>query len=187
MPRPARLIPLSLAAGLLAAGCRVEPTPEEYIDHLSTVEEERQAASAEVRDRLHAFVSASARGDAVQAILSLHPDADVEILGPAEIEVRGAEGVRALIVGMVATPVAVRVRELEVETGPAGGVAWFRMVVEAPGSTPEPALYRATGTYLRDAGLWELVQAHVAGPLTSDSASSSSSPSDSAATPAEGE
>lgn len=186
MRRPARLIPLFLVAGLIGAGCRVEPTPEEYIDHLSTVEEEREEAGAEVRDRLHAFVSASARGDAVQAAISLHPDDDVVVLGPEGIELRGAEGVRALIGGMVTTPVAVRVRDLDVETGPAGGVAWFRMVIEAPGTTPEPALYRATGTYLRDAGLWELVQAHVAGPLTSDSAPSSS-PSDSAATPAEGE
>lgn len=184
MRRAARIIPLILPVVLIAAACRVEPTPEEYIDHLSTVEEEREAAGAEVRDRLLAFVSAAGRGDAAQAVLSLHPDEQVSVLGPGEMEVSGGEGVRTLMSSLVSTPVAVRVRELEVETGPAGGVAWFQMVIEAPGTTPEPSLYRATGTYLRNAGVWELVQAHVAGPLTSDS-TSPSNPSDSAATPAE--
>lgn len=176
---------ICLATALGVSACRVEVTPEEYIDHLDTIEEARQEAGAEVRDRLLAFVSSASRGDAAQAVVSLHPAQGIEVVGPAGIAVSGGEGVRALIAQLITTPVAVRVRELDVQTGPAAGVAWFRMVIEAPGTTPEPSLYHATGTYLNDAGLWELVQAHVAGPVTT--APPSSSPSDSAATPAEDE
>jgi hypothetical protein len=174
----------TLVLALLLGGCRVEQTPDEYFDHAATIEAERRAAGGEVRDRLLAFVSAAGRGDPAEALISLHPAEDIELVGPAGVRVSGLEGVRALVTGMVTTPVSLRVRDVEVETGPAGGVAWFRLVIEAPGTTPEPALYQATGTYLRDAGLWELVQAHVAGPVTSDS--STSSPPDSAATPEEG-
>lgn len=185
MPRQFALVPLVLAAPLLLSGCRVEQTPDEYIDRVGSVEAERNAAAGEVRDRLLAFVGSAARGDADGALISLHPADGVDVVGPAGLEVSGGEAIRGLVTAMVTTPVSVRVREIEVETGPLGGVAWFRMVIEAPGTTPEPSLYQATGTYVRDAGLWELVQAHIAGPLTTDS--SSSSPSDSAAMPEEGE
>lgn len=168
-----------------SAACRVEQTPDEYIDHQGSIQDVRREAGAEVRDRLLAFVSSAGRGDAAQALLSLHPAANVDIVGPEGLSVAGAAGVRTLIAGLVRTPVSLQVHEIEVETGPAGDVAWFRMVIEAPGTTAEPSLYQATGTYLNDAGLWELVQAHIAGPVTSDSSSSTSSQRDSAATPAE--
>lgn len=175
----------SLAVPILLLGaCRVERTPEEYFDHESVVEAERRAAGAEVRDRLLAFVGAAARGDGAGAVIALHPAESVEVVGPGGLEVRGAAGLRGVIAQLVTTAVAVRVREIDVRTGPAGGVAWFRMVVEAPGLSREPSLYDATGTYLRDAGLWELVQAHVSGPVTTDSTSSLSG---SGATPAGGE
>ena len=196
MPRQLALVPLALAAQLLLAGCRVEQTPDEYFDR-GSIEAERAASGGEVRDRLLAFVGSAARGDAAQALISLHPADGVDLVGPAGLEVSGGEAIRALVTTMITTPVSVRVREIEVEArsggvtrvdieaAPLGGVAWFRMVIEAPGTTAEPSLYQATGTYVRDGGLWELVQAHVAGPLTTDS--SSSNPPDSAATPEEGE
>ena len=184
MPRQLALVPLALAAQLLLAGCRVEQTPDEYFDR-GSIEAERAASGGEVRDRLLAFVGSAARGDAAQALISLHPADGVDLVGPAGLEVSGGEAIRALVTTMITTPVSVRVREIEVEAAPLGGVAWFRMVIEAPGTTAEPSLYQATGTYVRDGGLWELVQAHVAGPLTTGS--SSSNPPDSAATPEEGE
>ena len=183
--QPVSAVPvLFLALPILLGGCRVERTPDEYFDHASSLELEREASSAEVRDRLLAFVGAAARGDAAGAVLSLNAAEYVEVVAPAGLEVRGGEAIRALVSQMVTTPVALRVQEIDVETGPASGVAWFRLVIEAPGTTPEPSLYNATGTYLRDAGVWELVQAHLSGPVTSDP---SPSPSDSASTPAEGE
>jgi hypothetical protein len=168
------------------AGCRVEETPDEYFDHGRSVEAEHAAATAEVRDRLLAFMGAASRGDAAEALIALNPATDIEVVAPVGLELAGGGAIRGVVSELASTPVAVRVQELDVESGVNGGVVWFRMIVEAPGRTPEPSLYNATGTYLRDAGLWELVQAHVSGPLATDT-TPPSSPPDSAATPAEGE
>lgn len=168
----------------ILGGCRVERTPDEYFDHAASVESERATASGEVRDRLLAFMGAVGRGAATEAVIALNPAENVDVVAPLGVGLSGSGAIRAVLTQLVSTPVAVQVMEVSVETGPAGNVAWFRMVLEAPGSTPEPSVYEATGTYLRDAGLWELVQAHVSGPITSDS---TQSPPDSVATPAEGE
>jgi hypothetical protein len=155
-----------LACVALLPGCRVEETPPEFIDHQDSIEEERAEAGAEVRDRLLAFGGGVARGDATEALLALNPASDVEIVGPdSGLDVDGRAAAGALIQRLAGTPVALRIREVEVRTGSSANVAWFRLLIEAPGSTPEASLYRATGIYLRDAGLWELAQAHISGPL----------------------
>lgn len=184
MQRQPAIMLLSLALPVLLGACRVERTPDEYIDHTSSVEAERVNAEGEVRDRLLAFVGAAGRGAGAEALIALNPADDADVVAPQGVGLNGAGAIRALVAQLVTTPVAVQVREVSVRTNPTGAVAWFRMVVEAPGTAPEPSLYEATGTYVRDAGLWELVQAHVSGPVTTDSMPS---PSDSAATPAAGE
>jgi len=162
----------------------VERTPEEYFDNTSSIEAERAAAVDEVRARLLAFVGAVSRGSATEAMIALNPASTVQLVAPRELELNGGASVREVVEGWVTTPVSVHVQEVEVDVAPDGQAAWFRMVVEAPGASPEPTLYHATGTYVRDAGLWELVQAHISGPVTTDSLSSLP---DSAATPEEGE
>ena len=186
MPRQIPVVAIYLPVLMAVVGCRVEQTPEEYFDHGRSVEAEHAAASAEVRDRLLAFIGAASRGDAAEAVIALNPATDIEVVAPVGLELGGGGAIRGIVSELASTPVAVRVREIEVESGVNGGVAWFRMTVEAPGRTPEPSLYNATGTYVRDAGLWELVQAHVSGPVTADT-TPSSSPPDSAATGVEGE
>lgn len=161
----------------LLGGCRVEQTPAEFIDHEDSIETERAAASAEVRDRVLAFGAAVARGSPAEALIALQPQEDVRVIGPEEeMDVEGVGAVRALILRLAGTPTAVRVRDVSVQTGPAANIAWFSVLIEAPGSTPEQSLYRATGIYLRDAGLWELVQLHVAGPITAEPPSSPPEP-----------
>lgn len=187
MPRRSRLPIAVLASSLLLASCRVERTPEDYIDRSSTAEEVRAEAVSEVRDRLLAFVAAAARGEGLQAGLALSPGQQVRLLTPMGIELEGDAAVRRALAELVTTAVALRAHEVEVETAGAGTTAWFRMVVEAPGTTAEPALYRATGTYVNNAGLWTLVQAHVSGPITTDSLPDSPNPEDSVATPPAGE
>lgn len=187
MPRRCRPTIVLYAFVLLASACRVERTPEDYFDRGTTAEEIRISAQGEVRDRLLAFVAAASRGDGLQAGLALSPSQGVRLITPLDIELEGEAAVRSAIAQLVTTPVALTARELDVYTAGTGGTAWFRMVVEAPGVTPEPALYRATGTFVNDAGLWMLVQAHVSGPVTTDSVPEQSSLADSAATPAEGE
>lgn len=178
MPRYRALIAASLALPwLLVGGCRIEQTPDEYLDYEDSIETEREVAGAELRDRLRAFVASVARGDPAEALISLHPAEDVLVVGPMEaLDVRSADGARALLSRLAPTPVAVRLRDVTVETGPNANVAWFSLLLEAPGSTPEPALYRATGLYLRDGGLWTLMQAHIAGPLIPPTQPQSSQP-----------
>ena len=178
MPPQRFALAISLSFLIALGGCRVERTPDEYFDNASSVEADRQAAEAEIRDRLSAFVGAAARGSATEALVALNPATDAQLIAPAQIEVEGGESLRQMMTTLLPTAVALELHELEVETGAAARVAWFRMVVEGPGMTPEPSLYRASGLFLRDAGLWQLVQAHVSGPLRPDSASS---PPDSAA------
>lgn len=186
MPRRCRST-IVLYCVLLASACRVERTPEDYFDHGTSAEEVRISAQAEVRDRLLAFVAAASRGDGLQAGLALSPSQGVRLITPLGVELEGEAAVRGALAQLVTTPVALTAREVDVHTAGPGSTAWFRMVVEAPGSTPEPALYSATGTFVNDAGLWMLVQAHVSGPAMTDSVPDSSSRADSAATRAEGE
>lgn len=168
----------------LAAGCRIEQTPDEYFDHAGSIANERLAAAAEVRDRLLAFGSAIGRGDPLEAIVALNPAARARVWGPIEIlNVEGAAGLRFLVDRWASAPVAMRVQDVSVETGPTARVAWFNVIVEAPGRTAEPSHYRATGLYLRNSGVWELVQAHISGPITVDSTANRA---ESAGSPAEG-
>ena len=187
MPRRSRLPVAVLAGSLLLAACRVERTPADYIDRAAPAEEARAEAINEVRDRLLAFVAATARGDGLQAGLALNPGQQVRLFTPLGVELEGDAAVRQAFAGLVTTAVALRAREVEVETVGPGTTAWFRMVVEAPGTTPDPALYRATGTFVNNAGLWTLVQAHVSGPVTTDSMPDSPNPEDSVATQRAGE
>lgn len=181
LSRP-HLAVLSLPLLMMSAGCRVEQTPDEYFERGRSAEGERDAAAQEIRDRLLAFIGAAERGNATEALLALSPAGQIDLVAPAGLEVAGGGAIRAALAHLLATPVSVMVREVEVRAGASGGVAWFRMLVEAPGVTREPSLYSATGTYLMDAGRWELVQAHISGPVRTDSLPSN--PPDSAAIPA---
>ena len=146
LERAAARIAASLALSVLLAGCRIEQTPEEYIDH----------------------------GDRV------------EIFGPTrELALAGIEAARLTMRQLASTPVAVRIEEISVEPARAPTIAWFNLVIEAPGRDPEPTLYRATGIYRRDAGLWLMDKAHIAGPINPP-AEPPPSPSESDAAPAEG-
>jgi hypothetical protein len=188
VPRHLATITATLSLPVLLLGaCRVEQTPEEYIDHQDRVEAERRAAGGEVEDRLRAFVAAVGRGDPTEAEIALNPAEDVEVLGPSrDLEVSGIAPARLILERMASTPVAVRIREISVEPAPVPTVAWFNLLVEAPGSEPQPALYRVTGVYRRDAGLWLMEQAHISGPLR-EPGPPPSSPSGTAGDPAEGE
>lgn len=177
---------LSLSVVMLGA-CRIEQTPNEYFDQAERVEAGRREAAAEVEDRLRAFVAALSRGDAAEAELALNPGDNVQVFGPGrDLETNGLGATRLLLQQMAATPVAVRVQEISVQTAAVPAVAWYSLLMEAPGTEPEPALYRVTGVYRRDAGLWLMEQAHISGPLTQP-APPASNPSDSVADPAEGE
>lgn len=189
--KPGHLLICTLTALLLVGGCRIERTPSELFDHVATPEEARAAAEAELRDRLLAFVAAAARGDGLQGMLALNPAPEARIIAPMGIEIGGIDSTsaRAVVAQLLATPVAMQARELEVTVSTVrADAAWFRMQVEGPGITPEPSLYETTGTFVNMGGLWTLVQAHVSGPMPIDTVTTDSdsvpSPPDSGDAPA---
>lgn len=174
---------VTLVLLLAAAGCRVERTPAKYFDHQNTIEAEREAAAAELRDRLLAMGQALDRGNATEALIALSPAPDVYLIGPeAGMVVRGSDRLEAALGNLLESQeLSAEVRDVEVGVAPRANVAWFRAELLLPGRTPDGEPLRMTGVYLRDAGIWKLVQAHISLPFTPPPADSASSPSESAA------
>lgn len=170
---------IALGALLLASACKVERTPAKYFDHKDPIEVERQAAVSEVQDRLLAMTRALDRGNAAEALIALSPAADAYLIGPDEgVVVSGADQVGALLTSLLEGPVPAQLRDVQVGVGPRANIAWFRAFLEVPGHTPDGTRMRMTGVYVRDAGLWKLVQAHLSLPVnpTTPSPSSPSAP-----------
>jgi ketosteroid isomerase-like protein len=163
--RPLRGAALGLL--VLAGACRVERTPQELVDHPTTTGADREQAAAEIQDRLVAMGRALTRGSETEATVALSPAADAYVLGPDQgLTVTGADQIQALLRSLVEGPIDVAVHDVVVSVGPDASVAWFRAAVDvaAPDSTLRPL--RMTGVYVRDAGVWQLEQAHLSLPLS---------------------
>lgn len=157
-----RLTIAALCAALLASACKVERTPQEFIDHRRPISELRVAAAEELQDRLLATGQALSRGDAAEAMRALSPAADAVLLPVGEAATRVGEAQIAGALGEIATGGdAVRLRDVEVSVGPGADIAWFRAWLDHPDAAAG-APVRITGVYLRgDEGEWQLVQAHL--------------------------
>lgn len=180
-------IPIGLL--LATSGCRVERTPPQYFDHQTTIEAEREAAAAELRDRLLAMGQALDRGNSTEALIALSPATDAYVVGPdSGAVVTGSEQIAAALSGLLEAraPVSAEIRNVEVGISARANVGWFRAELALPGHTPGNEPLRVTGVYVRDAGLWKLVQAHLSLPVSLQPADSTSSPSASAADSAGG-
>lgn len=160
-----RILGAALGAVLLLSACKVERTPPEFFDHGDRIEEIRESAAEELRDRVLALGQALGRGSPAEAMLALAPHGRAAIVAPVEgVVLMGPEQIGSALARLAATPVALEMRDVRVEVGPQANVAWFYALVEAPGSGPEGTLLRVTGVYVRDEGAWSLVQAHVSIP-----------------------
>jgi ketosteroid isomerase-like protein len=161
----------------------VERTPPQYFDHQNKIEAERDAAAAELRDRLLAMGQALDRDNPTEALIALSPAPDVYLIGPEEgMIVRGSDQLESTLGSLLESrEVSAEVRDVEVGIAPGANVGWFHADLVLPGHTPGGEPLRMTGVYLRDAGIWKLVQAHISLPFTPPPADSASSPSASAA------
>jgi hypothetical protein len=150
------------AAVLLAAGCKIEQTPQQYFDHREPLSVERQTAVAEVQDRLLAMGRALGRGNPAEALVALAPAPDVFVIGPGDDEILSGEAqVGAALELLAGTPLAVAIRDLEVASGPRGGVTWFRGVMDLPSPDPQRQVLRMSGVYTLFEGSLRLVQLHL--------------------------
>lgn len=170
------LRPVGLGLLLVLSACRVERTPERYFDHQTTIEAEREAAAGELRDRLLAMGEALDRGNATEALIALSPATDAFILGPREgMVVSGSERISLVLDSLLANhSVSAEVRDVQVGIAARANVGWFRAELVLPGVLPDDRPLRMTGVYVRDAGLWKLVQAHLSTALSEPEADSSS-------------
>ena len=173
--------PLALGSLLLVSACKVEPTPAEYIDLVSSTQGEREAASSEVRDRVLATGQALSRRNASDALLALAPAQDVYLAGPEPgAEASGVEGVGGVLAGLASLPLPLATAEVVVTVATGGDVVWFRALLAPTGEENGAAALRMTGIYRLNEGLWQLALAHLS-PATPLPPSPEGSAGDSAA------
>lgn len=167
---------LLLLSALLGA-CKVERTPQELVDHFTPEQHERAAAAAEVEDRMLALAQALNREDMTGVLGALEPAEDAYLVGP-EVggTATGREGISEALRRAAGSPIDVEMRDLVVSVGPRATVAWFRGSLEDPGDPVGSGALRVTGVYIRDAGVWRLVQAHLSRAVTDSAAAPPSSP-----------
>jgi hypothetical protein len=154
-----------LATVLVLAACRIEPTPERFIDHQQTAAEEIAESEEELRSRLASMMPALAAGRQDDVLTALNPHPAVLVIGPNEgeelTEPRAiADRLAGSAGGADAAPGAIRV-----SVGPRNNVAWFS--TELRSIEGAEASYRFSGVFLRHEGDWRLIQGHISRPINS--------------------
>jgi hypothetical protein len=155
-----RLWCAALGASLTVSACKIQRTPQEYIDHRSPVQQVRESATEELTALLAAMDLALARGDLDAALDALAFSGDAYLIrddGAAVVE--GGPAVRSAMREWTGAQGEVRAGDSRVTVGPRGSSAWFLLRLER-GSGREPA--QLSGVVVRgDESRWELVQAHL--------------------------
>lgn len=154
-----RALSFGLLTLLVLTACRIERTPDEYIDLQTSDETERLDAQEELRARILAFGQGLARGNELAALRVLAPAGDVQVIAPAEpgVEV----GARAALDGVAAAVAArrpLRAQNVDVNVNERANLAWFSATLPL---RDEAAPLRISGVFLRQEGTWRLVQMHV--------------------------
>jgi hypothetical protein len=159
----------SAALVVVSAGCRIEQTPEEYIQHRVPLAAEVEATREEIDDRVRAAARALEPGSRSQVVAALAPAGDFVGIGPGSGEERAtSEEFVGALERQIGERGRVVVEVVEVRVSPGNTVGWFvsTLRLEEPGG--EPAVVRFSGVYLREEGSWRLNQAHVSARATPD-------------------
>lgn len=159
----------ALAAALLAlSACRVDRTPDEYLNPRNPAQVEQREAAGEIAARVGAFREALARGDHGGAAAALGPAVDTHVMGIGFNDGRpglGPQGVAAALREMELPRGAVaRTPDLRVEADARQGLAWFATHVEllpVVGAGGAPQRLRVSGVFSRREGDWRLAQLHL--------------------------
>lgn len=158
----------ALAAALLAlSACRVERTPDEYLNPRDAAQVESREAENEVGARVGAFAEALARGGRSDAVGVLMPTAEAHVIGIGLNDGRprfGPLGLAAAIADLqLPTDAVARTPDLRVESD-GRGLAWFATHVEVlpvVGAGGQPQRLRISGVFNQHEGDWRLVQMHL--------------------------
>lgn len=160
----------ALAAALLAlAACKVDRTPQEFLDPRDPAAVERRESENEIAARVGAFREALARGNRTDAVAALRPSPDAVVMGVGFNDGRpryGPLGLAAALEGLDLPRGAVaRTPDLRVEAGTReGGLGWFATHLEmlpVVGAGSQPQWLRVSGVLARREGEWRLLQLHL--------------------------
>lgn len=159
----------ALAAALLAlAACRVDRTPDEYLNPRNPAEVEQREAANEIASRVAAFAEALARGGQPDAVARLMPAPDAYVMGTGFNDGRprfGALGLAAALRDLdLPTGAVARTPDLRVEADAREGLAWFAThleVLPVVGAGGQPQRLRVSGVFTRREAEWRLVQIHL--------------------------
>ncbi len=141
-----------MLGSIALAGCRIERTPEQYIDNQASRTDALLAARDDLAVRITSLGPALARGPAaVDSILA--PREGISALGPAPGQ--RIESSRELIDLLIGLPAGRALTADRVEVTVAPGIVY----------APPEAGFRVSGVFLRENSVWRLVQAHVSRPV----------------------
>jgi hypothetical protein len=158
----------ALAAALLAlSACRVERTPDEYLNPRNPAQVESREQENELAARVGAFSEALARGSQADAVAALGPTPEAHVIGIGFNDGRprfGPLGLAAALADLrLPTDAVARTPDLRVEAD-GRGVAWFATHVEVlpvVGAGAQPQRVRVSGVFNEREGEWRLVQVHL--------------------------
>lgn len=150
---------------VILASCRIERTPEQYIDNQASRTDAVATAETEVRNRIAALADALGRGSAaVDSVLvpreefsAIGPDANELIVDPGTFVDR--------MVGLTGGG-PVSTRHIEVSVAPGILYAWFMAVYAPADGDPDDPGFRVSGVLTRDNAGWRLSQGHLSRPIT---------------------
>jgi hypothetical protein len=167
-----RLWCVALGASLTATACKIERTPQEYIDHRSPVQQVRMAASEELSAMITRFEQLLAAGDLEAGLdtLGFAPDGMLVTSDPAPAE--GDNTIREAMRRRIEGAGPLRPGGSRVAVGPRGGTAWFLVSLSDSSDAP----LQLTGTLVRGERGWEIVQAHLSEPVAPASTASAVPP-----------
>jgi hypothetical protein len=154
-----RLWCVALGVSLLAPACKIEQTPQEYIDARSPVQQLRSASAAELEERVTAMGEALARHDVASALDTLAIAEDGYLVhGLGSEPVVGSDEARRVLREQLERSGPLRLAASNVTVGPRGGTAWFSLDLQ---NTERDSGLQVTGVLLRrDAG-WRIMQSHL--------------------------
>jgi hypothetical protein len=152
--------------GLSLAACRIQATPEEYIDRQQTPAGEAEASQAELRSRLSSMAQGLQRRSSIEVAAALAPHPDVFLFGVDSTRAVAQGSSVNAVLAEIAAANGTSPGPLAVTVDAENRVAWFHQELHDR-TAPGPAgTFRFSGVFVRHDGEWRLIEGHLSRPLS---------------------